>query len=56
MFTLMHLYFLCVCVQLSQQVLELFQTCRQQAFDLDRKELCRTELQREIQLIFPRMF
>ncbi|NXO42515.1 GLD2 polymerase, partial [Locustella ochotensis] len=39
--------------QLSQQVLELFQVCRQQASDLDRKELCRTELQREIQLIFP---
>ncbi|NWY69941.1 GLD2 polymerase, partial [Erithacus rubecula] len=39
--------------ELSQQVLELFQRCRQQASDLDRKELCRTELQREIQLIFP---
>lgn len=39
--------------ELSQQILELFQTCRQQASDLDRKELCRTELQREIQLIFP---
>ncbi|NXW76106.1 GLD2 polymerase, partial [Hirundo rustica] len=39
--------------KLSQQVLELFQACRQQASDLDRKELCRTELQREIQLIFP---
>ncbi|NXM80810.1 GLD2 polymerase, partial [Oenanthe oenanthe] len=39
--------------ELSQQVLELFQACRQQASDLDRKELCRTELQREIQRIFP---
>ncbi|XP_071437039.1 poly(A) RNA polymerase GLD2 isoform X2 [Pithys albifrons albifrons] len=39
--------------QLSQQILELFQACRQQASDLNRKELCRTELQREIQLIFP---
>ncbi|NWZ67113.1 GLD2 polymerase, partial [Acrocephalus arundinaceus] len=39
--------------KLSQQVLELFQACRQQASDLDRKELCRNELQREIQLIFP---
>ncbi|NXN79548.1 GLD2 polymerase, partial [Bombycilla garrulus] len=39
--------------KLSQQVLELFLACRQQASDLDRKELCRTELQREIQLIFP---
>ncbi|NXR93236.1 GLD2 polymerase, partial [Hypocryptadius cinnamomeus] len=39
--------------ELSKQILELFQACRQQASDLDRKELCRTELQREIQLIFP---
>ncbi|XP_017925938.1 poly(A) RNA polymerase GLD2 isoform X1 [Manacus vitellinus] len=39
--------------ELSQQVLELFQACRQQASDLNSKELCRTELQREIQLIFP---
>ncbi|NXC36827.1 GLD2 polymerase, partial [Campylorhamphus procurvoides] len=39
--------------ELSQQILELFQSCRQQASDLNRKELCRTELQREIQLIFP---
>ncbi|NXB81612.1 GLD2 polymerase, partial [Donacobius atricapilla] len=39
--------------ELSQQVLELFHACQQQASDLDRKELCRTELQREIQLIFP---
>ncbi|XP_039565693.1 poly(A) RNA polymerase GLD2 isoform X2 [Passer montanus] len=39
--------------ELSKQVLEVFQACRQQASDLDRKELCRTELQREIQLIFP---
>ncbi|NWW78413.1 GLD2 polymerase, partial [Climacteris rufus] len=40
--------------ELSQQVLEFFQACRQQASDLNRKELCRTELQREIQLIFPK--
>ncbi|NWR03537.1 GLD2 polymerase, partial [Paradoxornis webbianus] len=39
--------------KLSQQILALFQACRQQASDLDRKERCRTELQREIQLIFP---
>ncbi|NXB83714.1 GLD2 polymerase, partial [Vidua chalybeata] len=39
--------------ELSKQVLEWFQACRQQVSDLDRKELCRTELQREIQLIFP---
>ncbi|NWS70685.1 GLD2 polymerase, partial [Crotophaga sulcirostris] len=40
--------------RLSQQVLELFQACRQQTCDLNRKELCRTQLQREIQQIFPK--
>ncbi|NWX47682.1 GLD2 polymerase, partial [Steatornis caripensis] len=39
--------------KLSQQVLELFQACQQQTCDLNRKELCRTELQREIRQIFP---
>ncbi|KAM8793623.1 poly(A) RNA polymerase GLD2-like [Eudromia elegans] len=39
--------------KLSQQILELFQACQQQTCDLNRKELCRTELQREIQQIFP---
>ncbi|XP_065511874.1 poly(A) RNA polymerase GLD2 isoform X3 [Caloenas nicobarica] len=39
--------------KLSQQILELFQVCQQQTCDLNRKELCRTELQREIQRIFP---
>ncbi|NWX28789.1 GLD2 polymerase, partial [Notiomystis cincta] len=39
--------------ELSQQILELFQVCQQQASDLNKKELCRTQLQREIQLIFP---
>lgn len=45
-----------MCVKLSQQVLELFQACQQQTCDLNRKELCRSELQREIQRIFPCMF
>uniref|UniRef100_A0A8C5WRB7 polynucleotide adenylyltransferase n=1 Tax=Laticauda laticaudata TaxID=8630 RepID=A0A8C5WRB7_LATLA len=39
--------------KLSQQVLELFQACQQQTYDLNKKELCRTQLQREIQQIFP---
>ncbi|KAM6302301.1 poly(A) RNA polymerase GLD2 isoform 5-T7 [Podargus strigoides] len=39
--------------KLSQQILELFQACQQQTCDLNKKELCRRELQREIQLIFP---
>ncbi|NWS43810.1 GLD2 polymerase, partial [Probosciger aterrimus] len=39
--------------KLSQQVLELFQACQQQSCDLHKKEICRTQLQREIQRIFP---
>uniref|UniRef100_A0A663N3I2 polynucleotide adenylyltransferase n=1 Tax=Athene cunicularia TaxID=194338 RepID=A0A663N3I2_ATHCN len=39
--------------KLSHQILELFQACQQQTCDLKRKELCRTQLQREIQHIFP---
>ncbi|XP_010153870.1 PREDICTED: poly(A) RNA polymerase GLD2, partial [Eurypyga helias] len=39
--------------KLSQQVLQLFEACQQQTCDLNRKENCRTELQREIQRIFP---
>ncbi|NXH09766.1 GLD2 polymerase, partial [Bucco capensis] len=39
--------------KLSQQVLELFQACQQQTCDLNRKELCRTELQKEIKQLFP---
>ncbi|KFP88245.1 Poly(A) RNA polymerase GLD2 [Acanthisitta chloris] len=39
--------------QLSQQILQLFQACRQQPSDLNSKELCRSQLQREIQQIFP---
>lgn len=39
--------------KLSQQILELFETCKQQASDLKKKELCRAQLQREIQLLFP---
>ncbi|KAM9253409.1 poly(A) RNA polymerase GLD2 isoform 1-T1 [Dugong dugon] len=39
--------------KLSQQILELFEACQQQVSDLKKKELCRTLLQREIQLLFP---
>lgn len=39
--------------KLSQQVLELFQVCQQQTCDLNKKELCRIGIQREIQRIFP---
>lgn len=49
------MYLLSYFLQLSQQILELFQTCQQQSDDLEKKELCRAELQREIQRLFPRM-
>ncbi|XP_053303966.1 poly(A) RNA polymerase GLD2 [Spea bombifrons] len=39
--------------KLSQQILELFQACQQQIIDLKKKDVCRAELQREIQQIFP---
>ncbi|XP_074138452.1 poly(A) RNA polymerase GLD2 isoform X1 [Sminthopsis crassicaudata] len=39
--------------ELSQQVLNVFQVCQQRTCDLKKKELCRSQLQREIQLIFP---
>uniref|UniRef100_H3B2G2 polynucleotide adenylyltransferase n=1 Tax=Latimeria chalumnae TaxID=7897 RepID=H3B2G2_LATCH len=39
--------------KLSHQILELFKACQQQACDLEKKELCRAELQREIQQLFP---
>ncbi|XP_055968555.1 poly(A) RNA polymerase GLD2 isoform X4 [Sorex fumeus] len=39
--------------KLSQQILELFEACQQQVSDLKKKELCRTQLQREIQMLFP---
>ncbi|CAI9545777.1 unnamed protein product, partial [Staurois parvus] len=40
-------------LQLSQQILDLFQACQQQVTDLKKKDVCRAELQREIQHIFP---
>ncbi|NXF87437.1 GLD2 polymerase, partial [Eubucco bourcierii] len=40
--------------KLSQQILEWFQVCQQQICDVNRKELCRIQLQREIKKIFPR--
>ncbi|KAM4640163.1 poly(A) RNA polymerase GLD2 isoform 1-T9 [Amazona ochrocephala] len=39
--------------KLSKQILELFQACQQQTCDLHKKEICRTQLQREIQRLFP---
>uniref|UniRef100_A0AAR2LD40 polynucleotide adenylyltransferase n=1 Tax=Pygocentrus nattereri TaxID=42514 RepID=A0AAR2LD40_PYGNA len=39
--------------QLSQQILELFLACEQQSEDLERKESCRAQLQRDIQRLFP---
>ncbi|KAJ8396573.1 hypothetical protein AAFF_G00016390 [Aldrovandia affinis] len=39
--------------KLSQQILDLFQACQQQDDDLQKKEVCRAQLQREIQWLFP---
>ncbi|NXI53565.1 GLD2 polymerase, partial [Chloroceryle aenea] len=39
--------------KLSQQVLDLFQVCQQQSCDLNKKELCRKELQGQLKQIFP---
>ncbi|XP_071013444.1 poly(A) RNA polymerase GLD2 [Oncorhynchus clarkii lewisi] len=39
--------------KLSGQMVELFEACQQQSTDLERKELCRAQLQREIQRLFP---
>lgn len=42
-----------LCVQLSGQMVELFEACQQQSSDLERKEACRARLQEVIQEIFP---
>ncbi|XP_066510043.1 poly(A) RNA polymerase GLD2-like [Hoplias malabaricus] len=39
--------------KLSQQIMELFLACEQQSEDLERKESCRAQLQRDIQGLFP---
>lgn len=39
--------------KLSQQILDLFLACEQRSEDLDRKESCRAQLQRDIQLLHP---
>ncbi|NP_001087892.1 poly(A) RNA polymerase GLD2-A [Xenopus laevis] len=39
--------------KLSQQILDLFQALQQQVCDIKKKDICRAELQREIQQIFP---
>uniref|UniRef100_A0A671UZL1 polynucleotide adenylyltransferase n=1 Tax=Sparus aurata TaxID=8175 RepID=A0A671UZL1_SPAAU len=40
----------CLCPQLSGQMVDLFEACQQQSSDLARKEMCRTQLQQDIQL------
>lgn len=44
-----------ICVQLSQQILDLFHACEQQNEDLEKKERCRAQLQIDIQRLFPCM-
>uniref|UniRef100_A0AAQ5Y906 polynucleotide adenylyltransferase n=1 Tax=Amphiprion ocellaris TaxID=80972 RepID=A0AAQ5Y906_AMPOC len=43
---------MCLCPQLSHQMVELFEACQQQSSDLERKERCRARLQRDIQDIY----
>lgn len=43
----------CYLFQLSQQILDLYLSCQQQDDDLEKKELCRAQLQRDIQRLFP---
>lgn len=38
--------------KLSGQMVELFEACQQQSSDLDRKEMCRTRLQQDIQRVY----
>lgn len=47
---------MCLCPQLSCQMVEMFEACQQQASDLDRKELCRTRLQDDIQGQYPGVY
>ncbi|KAM8887002.1 poly(A) RNA polymerase GLD2 isoform 2-T2 [Spinachia spinachia] len=42
----------CVKDQLSNQMLEVFEACQQQASDLARKETCRARLQEDIQSVY----
>lgn len=39
--------------KLSGQIVDLYDACQQKSSDLERKELCRTQLQKEIQKLFP---
>ncbi|XP_041855212.1 poly(A) RNA polymerase GLD2 [Melanotaenia boesemani] len=38
--------------KLSSQMVELFEACQQQPLDLERKELCRAQLQQDIQRVY----
>uniref|UniRef100_A0A3B4BCE1 polynucleotide adenylyltransferase n=1 Tax=Periophthalmus magnuspinnatus TaxID=409849 RepID=A0A3B4BCE1_9GOBI len=39
--------------QVSAQIVELFEACRQQSSDLYRKETCRAQLQKDIKTLYP---
>uniref|UniRef100_A0A8C3AUC3 polynucleotide adenylyltransferase n=1 Tax=Cyclopterus lumpus TaxID=8103 RepID=A0A8C3AUC3_CYCLU len=43
---------MCLCPQLSDQMVELFDACQQKTSDLERKEACRARLQKDIQSIY----
>lgn len=42
----------CLLSQLSDQIVELFEACRQQPSDLARKEICRSRLQQDINHVY----
>ncbi|XP_068594468.1 poly(A) RNA polymerase GLD2 [Brachionichthys hirsutus] len=39
--------------KVSTQMVELFEACKQQASDLNRKEMCRAQLETDIQCVYP---
>lgn len=43
---------MCLCPQLSDQMVELFEACQQQSSDLSRKEMFRARLQQDIQRVY----
>jgi len=43
---------MCLCFQLSGQMVALFEACQQQTSDLERKEMCRARLQQDIQHVY----
>lgn len=47
---------MCLWLQLSGQMVELFEACQQQPSDLERKEMCRARLQQDIQRVYSGLY